>query len=71
MVTLTWPDDGLGVRYHVYLDGPGENGGRVAATNRDHVMITGLRPGEYSATVVPVNVRYTAGGSATVTFTMP
>jgi hypothetical protein len=43
----------------------------VAATNRDQVMITGLRPGEYSATVVPVNVRDTAGGGATVRFTVP
>lgn len=70
-VTLTWPDDGLRVRYHVYLTGPGEDGGRVASTGRDNATITGLRPGEYSATIVPVNIRDTAGRAASVLFTVP
>jgi hypothetical protein len=70
-VALTWPDDGLGVHYHVYLTGPGENGGRVASTFSDSATIAGLRPGQYTATVKPVNVRDTAGQAASVLFTFP
>jgi hypothetical protein len=70
-VRLTWPDDGLGVRYHVYLSGPGENGGRVAATYSDDATVSGLHPGDYTATVVPVNLRGTRGAAATAQFTVP
>ena len=69
-VTLTWPDDGLGVHYHIYLVGPGNHGGRVASTFRDTSTITALRPGDYTATIVPVNLRDTRGGAATVQFTV-
>ena len=31
-VTLSWPDAGLGLRYRVYLQGPGEPGGTPVAT---------------------------------------
>lgn len=70
-VTLTWPDDGLGVHYHIDLAGPGKNGGLAASTFRDTSTITGLSPGDYTATVVPVNLRDTRGGAATVQFTVP
>jgi hypothetical protein len=68
-VTLTWPDDGLDISYRVYLAGPGESGNMpVLVAHSDDATITGLRPGEYQATVVPVNFRQTAGSSATVQF---
>jgi hypothetical protein len=68
-VTLTWPDDGLGMRYRVYLTGPGESGGGpVAVTASDDITINGLRPGDFQATVVPVNLRENTGASATARF---
>jgi len=70
-VTLSWPDDGLGVRYRVYLQGPGEPGDTPVATARaDDATITGLQPGDYQATVVPVNFRKKTGPSAEITFTV-
>ena len=71
-VTLTWPDDGLGMRYRVYLTGPGERGtAPVTTTASDTASVTGLPPGTYQATVTPINVRETPGPSATVHFTVP
>jgi len=67
-VTLSWPDVGLGMRYDIYLQGPG----RVPMTIAYHngATIAGLQPGEYQATVVPVNFRKVTGTSAGVTFTI-
>jgi len=67
-VALSWPDVGLGMRYDIYLQGPG----RVPMTIAYHngATITGLPPGEYQATVVPVNFRKVTGTSAEVTFTV-
>jgi hypothetical protein len=71
-VTLSWPDAGLRLRYHVYLQGPGEPGGAPARiTLKTGATITGLQPGDYQATVVPVNFKQQTGRSATVTFTVP
>ena len=71
-VTLTWPDAGLGLNYLVYLQGPGEFGGTPVATRRtDSATITGLQPGQYQATVEPVNFRKLTGRAAQVTFTVP
>jgi hypothetical protein len=71
-VTLSWPDAGLRLRYHVYLRGPGEPGGAPARiTLKTGATITGLQPGGYQATVVPVNFKQQTGRSATVTFTVP
>jgi hypothetical protein len=71
-VTLSWPDTGLRLRYHVYLQGPGEPGGApVKVTQKTSVTVTGLRPGAYQATVVPVNFKEQTGRSAKVTFTVP
>ena len=71
-VTLTWPDAGLRLRYHVYLQGPGEPGGApVKITQKTGATVTGLRPGAYQATVVPVNFKQQTGRSAKVTFTVP
>jgi hypothetical protein len=79
-VRLSWPDAGLGVRYLVYLQGPGATGfrgagglGSAAAVTayRDHATITGLQPGDYQATVVPANFRKLTGAAAKVTFTVP
>ena len=71
-VTLSWPDAGLRLRYHVYLRGPGEPGDApVKITQRTGVTITGLQPGDYQATVTPVNFKKQTGRAATVTFTVP
>jgi hypothetical protein len=71
-VTLSWPDAGLGLRYRVYLQGPGEPGGTpVATASADGATITRLQPGRYLATVVPVNFKKRAGPPAKVTFTIP
>jgi hypothetical protein len=79
-VKLSWPDAGLGIRYLVYLQGPGAagfrgTGGRgsalVANAYHDHATLTGLRPGYYQATVVPLNFKKLTGPAAEVTFTVP
>jgi hypothetical protein len=71
-VTLRWPDAGLRLRYHVYLRGPGEPGDApVKITQRTGVTITGLQPGDYQATVMPVNFKKQTGRAAKVTFTVP
>jgi hypothetical protein len=71
-VTLSWPDAGLGVHYRVYLQGPGEPGGTpVVGAYADDTTITGLQPGRYRATVVPVNSKKRTGSAAGVTFTVP
>jgi len=71
-VTLSWPDAGLGVHYRVYLQGPGEPGStQVATAYADSATITGLGPGGYRATVVPVNLKKHTGPAARVTFTVP
>jgi hypothetical protein len=67
-VTLSWPDVGLGMRYYIYLQGPGGVPMRIAYHNG--ATITGLQPGDYQATVVPVNFRKVSGSSAAVTFTI-
>jgi hypothetical protein len=71
-VTLSWPDAGLGIGYRVYLQGPGEPGGTpVATASANGATITGLQPGRYQATVVPVNFKQRTGRAARVTFTIP
>jgi hypothetical protein len=79
-VKLSWPDAGLGVRYLVYLQGPGASGFRgggglgsapVTTAYHNHATITGLQPGSYQATVVPVNFRKLTGAAAEVTFGVP
>jgi len=71
-VTLSWPDAGLRLRYHVYLRGPGEPGNApVKITQRTGVTIAGLQPGDYQATVMPVNFKKQTGRAAKVTFTVP
>jgi hypothetical protein len=71
-VTLRWPDAGLRLRYHVYLQGPGRSGGApVKITQRTGVTVTGLQSGSYRARVVPVNFRKQTGRAAEVTFTVP
>ena len=71
-VTLRWPDAGLRLRYHVYLQGPGKPGGApVKITQRTGATITGLQSGSYRARVVPVNFRKQTGRAAEVTFTVP
>jgi hypothetical protein len=71
-VALSWPDAGLRLRYHVYLRGPGESGGTpLRITQKTGATITGLAPGDYQATVVPVNFKKQTGRGAEVTFTVP
>jgi len=71
-VTLSWPDAGLGVRYHVYVTAPGAAGYLKQATVRsDGATLSGLRAGTYLATVVPANLRQETGPAARVTFTVP
>ena len=40
-------------------------------TQKNSVTITGLRPGDYQAMVLPVNFKQQTGRAATVTFTVP
>jgi hypothetical protein len=71
-VTLSWTDAGLGLRYRVYLQGPGEPGGTpVATASADGATITGLLPGTYLAKVVTVNFKQRTGRAARVKFTVP
>jgi hypothetical protein len=79
-VTLSWPDAGLGIGYHVYVRPPGAAGYRLRSTVRYvlstttrsvSVTLSGLEPGNYLAKVVPYNLRQTVGGAARVTFTVP
>jgi len=71
-VTLSWPYTGLGIRYHVFLQGPRELGDTpVTTAYADGATITGLPPGIYQATVVPVNFKQHTGRPARVTFTVP
>ena len=71
-VRLTWPDAGLGILYRVYLQGPREPGDAPVATARaDGATVSGLRPGDYQAKVVPVNFKKHTGPAAEVTFTIP
>ena len=71
-VTLRWADAGLGLFYRVYLHGPGQPGGAPVATARaDGATVTGLRPGQYRATVVPVNFKKNTGRPAEVSFAIP
>lgn len=71
-VRLSWPQAGLGLRYLVYLRGPGQPGGGPVTTAYDgDATLTGLRPGRYVARVVPANFRKYTGRSAQVTFTVP
>jgi len=71
-VRLSWPEAGLGVRYLIYLQGPGRPGvSPVARTYRTGVTFSGLPPGRYAARVVPANYRKYQGRGATVTFTVP
>jgi hypothetical protein len=71
-VTLSWPDAGLGLRYRVYLQGPGKSGATpVVTANADSATITGLQKGRYLAKVVPVNFKKRPGPAAKVTFSIP
>ena len=65
-------DAGLGLRYRVYLQGPGKSGATpVVTANADRATITGLQKGRYLARVVPVNFKKRPGPAARVTFTIP
>ena len=71
-VRLSWPDVGLGLRYLVYLKGPGQPGDSpVTTAYHDDATLTGLRPGSYVARVVPASLRKYKGRGAKVTFTVP
>jgi len=71
-VRLSWPDAGLGVRYLIYLNGPGQPGDSpVTTAYHDGATLTGLQPGSYVARVVPANFRKYTGRGAKVTFTVP
>ena len=71
-VRLDWPDAGLGLRYLVYLKGPGQPGDRpVTTAYHDGATLAGLQSGSYVARVVPANFRKYRGRGAKVTFTVP
>jgi hypothetical protein len=70
-VTLSWPDAGLGVRYQVYLLGPGAQSYTLATTARsDSVTLSGLQAGSYQARVVPANLQHTTGQGTQTAFTV-
>jgi hypothetical protein len=68
-VTLSWPDAGLSLHYQVRVTGPGI--ARTATTKTGQAAITGLKPGSYLATVVPLNYYDHTGPPAAITFTVP
>jgi hypothetical protein len=68
-VTLSWPDAGLSIHYQVRVTGP--NTVRTATTNSNSTTLTGLKPGSYLATVVPLNYYDHTGPPAAITFTVP
>jgi hypothetical protein len=71
-VALSWPDAGLGVRYHVYLLDPGATNYTLATNSRSaSTVLSGLHSGTYTASVVPANLRGGTGPAAQVTFTVP
>jgi predicted phage tail protein len=43
----------------------------VKITQKTGATLTGLRPGDYQATVMPVNFKEQTGRAAKVTFTVP
>jgi hypothetical protein len=67
-VTLSWPGAGLGLRYRVTVQGPGQKQVTVRA---DSATVSGLPSGSYLARVVPVNLKQQAGSGAQVSFTVP
>jgi hypothetical protein len=67
-VTLSWPSAGLGLRYQVTVQGPGQKQVTVRA---DSTTVSGLASGPYLARVVPVNLKQQAGSGAQVSFTVP
>ena len=68
-VALSWTDAGLGMRYSISLQGPRDT--PVITAYHNGATIKGLPPGQYQATVVPVNFKKQTGQGATVTFTVP
>jgi hypothetical protein len=71
VIRLSWPEAGLGVRYLIYLQGPGRPGvSPVTRTYRAGATFSGLPPGRYVARVVPGNFRKYKGRGARVTFTV-
>ncbi len=72
-VTLSWRavGPGLGVTYRIYLYSPDQaDDTPVATASAGRAAITGLRPGTYQATVVPVNAKNGTGRAAAVAFTV-
>ncbi len=67
-VTLSWPDAGLGLRYQVTVQGPGQKQVTVRA---DSATVSGLPSGTYLARVVPVNLKQQTGSGAQVPFVIP
>lgn len=67
-VTLTWPGAGLGLRYQVTVQGPGQKQVTVRA---DSATVSGLPSGSYLARVVPLNLKQQTGSGAQVSFVIP
>jgi hypothetical protein len=67
-VTLSWPGAGLGLRYRVTVQGPGQKQVTVRA---DSATVSGLPAGAYLARVVPVNLKQQTGSGAQVSFVIP
>jgi hypothetical protein len=67
-VTLSWPGAGLGLRYQVMVQGPGQKQVTVRA---DSATVSGLPAGTYLARVVPVNLKQQTGSGAQVSFVIP
>lgn len=67
-VTLSWPGAGLGLRYQVTVQGPGQKQVTVRA---DSATVSGLPAGAYLARVVPVNLKQQTGSGAQVSFVIP
>lgn len=67
-VTLSWPGAGLGLRYQVTVQGPGQ---KQVTVRTDSATLSGLASGRYLARVVPLNLKQQAGSGAQVSFVIP
>ena len=67
-VTLSWPGAGLGLRYQVTVQGPGQ---KQVTVRTDSATVSGLPSGTYLARVVPLNLKQQAGSGAQVSFVIP
>lgn len=71
-VRLTWPSEGLGMRYRIFLSSSAQGFGYVRTVSSSTTTITGLTSGQtYDFKVVPVGVQSRTGPAAYTSVLMP